>query len=80
MNQPHQYPREVNDPKEAKVEKTLGSDFTYISKEDLHLLRRDSHNLSSLVRDLHGDLDRLDRHLSARQYYSIIHIAKSLNQ
>jgi hypothetical protein len=80
MNQPHQYPRcgDVHDRKETKVEGTLGSDFTYISKEDLHLLRRDSHNLSSLVRDLHGDLDRLDEHLNARQYYKIVNIAKSL--
>ena len=64
MNQPH--------PKETKV--------TYISKEDLHLLRRDSHNLSSLIRDLHGDLDRLDEHLNVRQYHAIVNIAKSLNQ
>jgi len=82
MNKPHQYPRcgEVHDRKETKVEKTLGSDFTYISKEDLHLLRRDSHNLSSLIRDLHGDLDRLDEHLSARQYYAIVRIHGSLNE
>ena len=81
MNQPHQYPRsgEVHDRKETKVEKTLGSDFTYISKEDLHLLRRDSHNLGSLVRDLYRDLDRLDEHLTARQYYAIKRIAKYLN-
>jgi hypothetical protein len=80
MNRPHQYPREVNDPKETKVEKALGSDFTYISKEDLHLLRRDSHNLSSLVRDLHRDLDRLDEHLSVRQYHALVRIHRSLNE
>jgi len=80
MNRPHQYPREAGDPKETKVEKTLGSDFTYISKEDLHLLRRDSHNLSSLVRDLHSDLDRLDEHLSARQYHALVRIHRSLNE
>ncbi len=81
MNQPHQYPRcgEVHDRKETKVEKTLGSGFTYISKEDLHLLRRDSHNLSSLVRHLHRDLDRLGEHLNVRQYNAIVNIAKSLN-
>lgn len=81
MNQPHQYPRsgEVHDRKETKVEKTLGSGFTYISKEDLHLLRRDSQNLGSLVRDLYRDLDRLDEHLTARQYYAIKRIAKYLN-
>jgi len=80
MNKPHQYPRETHDPKETKVERVLGSDFTYISKEDLHLLRRDSHNLSSLIRDLHGDLDRLDEHLSARQYYAIVRIHGSLSE
>ena len=82
MNRPHQYPRhgDVHDRKETKVEKTLGSDFTYISKEDLHLLRRDSHNLSSLVRDLHSDLDRLDEHLSARQYHALVRIHRSLNE
>lgn len=81
MNQPHQYPRsgEVHDRKETKVEKTLGSGFTYISKEDLHLLRCDSQNLGSLVRDLYRDLDRLDEHLTARQYYAIKRIAKYLN-
>jgi len=78
MNRPHQYPREVN--KETKVERVLGSDFTYISKEDLRLLRRDSHNLSSLVRDLHGDLDRLDEHLSVRQYHALVRIHRSLNE
>lgn len=82
MNQPHQYPRcgEVHDRKETKVEETLGSDFTYISKDDLHLLRRDSHNLSSLIRHLHRDLDRLGEHLNVRQYYAIVNIAKSLNK
>jgi len=66
--------------REEKVERVLGSDYTYISKEDLHLLRRDSHNLSSLIRDLHRDLDRLDEHLNVRQYYAIVNIHRSLNE
>ena len=81
MNLPHQYPRfGVNhDLKETKVEHTLGSGFTYISKADLELLRRDSQNLSSLVRSLHHDLVRINPTLTVGQHHKLVHIAKSLN-
>ena len=78
MNLPHQYPRfGVNhDRKETKVEHALGSGYTYISKEDLKLLRRDSQNLSSLVRSLHGFDMRIT--LTAGQYHKLVRIAKTL--
>ena len=81
MNQPHQYPRcgDVHDRNESKVEHTLGSGYTYIDKEDLKLLRRDSQNLSSLVRSLHHDLVRINPTLTVGQHHKLVHIAKSLN-
>ena len=80
MNLPHQYPRfGVNhDLKETKVGNALGSGYTYIDKEDLELLRRDSQNLSSLVRSLHRDLVRINPTLTTGQYHKLVRIAKTL--